>query len=103
MIDNKKLLGIRIKELRKHRGLTQEKLAELIGIETGSLSAIESGRHYPSLTTVEKISSILNMEMKKFFDFNHNKPKEEKIIYIKNSLSELPEELINIVYTMINK
>ena len=39
-MDKKKLLGKRIKEIRKARGLTQEKLAELIDIETCSLSAI---------------------------------------------------------------
>ena len=53
-MDNKKLLGKRIKEIRKQKNLTQEQLAELIQIETGSLSAIESGRHFPSLPTLEK-------------------------------------------------
>ena len=33
-MNNKKLLGKRIKELRKEAGLTQKKLAELIEIET---------------------------------------------------------------------
>ena len=46
-MDNKKLLGKRIKELRKYRNFTQEKLAELIDIEPCSLSAIEIGRHFP--------------------------------------------------------
>ena len=53
-MDNKKLLGKRIKELRKYRNFTQEKLAELIDIEPCSLSAIEIGRHFPSLPTLEK-------------------------------------------------
>lgn len=43
----KSLLGKRIKEIRKKRGLTQEKLAELAGIETPSLSNIENGKNYP--------------------------------------------------------
>ena len=37
-MDNKKLLGKRIKELRKNLGLTQEKVAEIISVETTSLS-----------------------------------------------------------------
>ena len=60
-MDNKKLLGKRIKEIRKQKNLTQEQLAELIQIETGSLSAIESGRHFPSLPTLEKISATLDV------------------------------------------
>ncbi len=70
-MDNKHLLGRRIKELRKNAGLTQEQLAEMINIETTSLSGIESGRHFPSLPTIEKISKNLNVEMKTLFDFNH--------------------------------
>ena len=38
----KHLLGKRIKEIRKRRGFTQEKLAELAGIEIPSLSNIEN-------------------------------------------------------------
>lgn len=68
-MDKKKLLGKRIKEIRKARGLTQEKLAELIDIETCSLSAIEIGRHYPSMPTIEKIAENLDVELKAFFEF----------------------------------
>lgn len=50
-MDNKKLLGKRIKEIRRKKELTHEQPAELIEIETGSLSAIESGRHFPSPPT----------------------------------------------------
>ena len=37
MSDFKKLLGKRIKEIRKSKNLTQEKLAELINIEVPSI------------------------------------------------------------------
>lgn len=70
-MDNKKLLGKRIKELRKKSKLTQEDLAEMVDIETSTLSGIESGRHFPSLFTLEKIAKSLNLELKTFFDFNH--------------------------------
>ncbi len=69
-MDNKKLIGKRIKELRKHKGLTQEQLSELINIEPGSLSGIESGRFYPSLHNLDKMSSILGVELVEFFKFS---------------------------------
>lgn len=69
-MDNKKLLGKRIKELRKHKGLTQEQLSELIDIEPGSLSGIESGRFFPSLHNLDKMSEILNVELIEFFKFS---------------------------------
>ena len=40
-MNNKKLLGKRIKEIRKSKGYTQEQLSEMIEIETSSLSGIE--------------------------------------------------------------
>ncbi len=47
----KKLLGKRIKEIRNKRGLTQEKLAELVEINTPNISYIENGKFYPSYET----------------------------------------------------
>ena len=57
-MDNKKLLGKRIKQIRKSLGFTQEKLSELIDIETSSLSGIESGRFFPSLHVLNKMSEV---------------------------------------------
>jgi len=97
-MDNKKLLGKRIKELRKKAGLTQEKLAEAINIETSSLSGIESGRHFPSLPTVEKISIKLNVEMKALFDFKHLMPVEKMKADIIKHLDRLDEKNITFIY-----
>lgn len=69
-MENKKLLGRRIKEIRKSRGLTQEQLSEMIDIETSSLSGIESGRFYPSLHVLEKIAQVFEVELIEFFKFS---------------------------------
>ena len=98
MENNKKLLGKRIKELRKNANLTQEKLAELIGIETTSLSGIESGRHFPSMITLEKIALILNMELKALFDFKHlvsESYMKEKII---SNIDKIKKEELAFIY-----
>ena len=71
-MDNKKLLGKRIKELRKNAGYTQKKFAEIIGLETPSLSGIESGRHFPSMPTLERIAQNLKVELKTLFTFTSN-------------------------------
>ena len=69
-MDNKKLLGKRIKEIRKSKGLTQEQLSEMIDIETFSLSGIESGRFFPSLHVLEKIADVFDVELIEFFKFS---------------------------------
>ena len=57
MSDLKKLLGQRIKEIRKKRQITQEKLAQMVGIELPNMSYIETGRFYPSPETLRKLQS----------------------------------------------
>ena len=42
MDDIKQLFGKRVRELRKRQGLTQEKLAEMVGIEPRNLLKIEN-------------------------------------------------------------
>lgn len=71
MESTKELLGRRIKELRKTRGLSQDELSEKVDIDPKHLSRIEVGRGFPSLDTLEKIANALNVEMKDFFEFDH--------------------------------
>lgn len=52
MKNTKELLAIRIKQLRKSRGYTQEKLAELIGRDTKHISKLEIAGSYPSIDTL---------------------------------------------------
>ncbi len=75
----KSLLGKRIKEIRKKRGLTQEKLAELAGIETPSLSNIENGKNYPNNETLEKLSDALKIRPYELYMFDYYLPPEKLI------------------------
>ena len=56
-------LGKKIKELRKSKGLTQEKLVELANIDNKHLSKIENGIHLPTYKTLKKLSQILNFNL----------------------------------------
>lgn len=70
-MDNKKKLGLKIKELRKRKGFTQEELAELIQMEQNSISVMESGRNFPTLGTLEKIAKVLDVNLSDFFDYDY--------------------------------
>ena len=59
----KKKLGRNVKKYRKANNLTQEKLAELIGVEVISIS-------YPSPDNLEKISDTLHTSLSDLFDFS---------------------------------
>ena len=70
-------LGNRIKELRKIKGLSQEVLAEQIGIATNTLSSIETGNAFMTAQTLEKILEILNITPKELFTFPENTYNED--------------------------
>ena len=58
---NYKLIGLRIKENRQLRNMTQEELAELSEITPGYISLLETGRKKPSLGTLLSISKAFNI------------------------------------------
>ena len=49
-----------IREWRKHRGLTQERLAERVDMSTSSISQLETGKQDYSQRTLEAIAQALN-------------------------------------------
>ena len=75
-LDIKKLLGKRIKEIRTKQGLTQEFLAEKIGVGQRNLSKIECGSNFVTSETLSRILSALNVEAKELFNFCHNNDRE---------------------------
>ena len=93
----KLLLGKRIKELRKGRNLTQERLAELAGIEIPSLSNIENGKNYPSHETLEKLAGAFGVRPFELFLFEAERSNEvlleEMISSMKND-----EKLVKKMY-----
>lgn len=89
----RKLLGARIKELRRLRALSQEKLAEMINIDPKHLSRIEVGRSFPSMDTLTAIAKSLQVEMKDLFEFAHQKKSSQELTKaICNLLKEAGED-----------
>ena len=81
MKETRKQLGSRIKELRRSKGLSQSELAEKVDIDPKHLSRIEVGNGFPSLDTLEKISEVLDIALKEFFEFA---PQESRQILLKS-------------------
>lgn len=102
MNDVKKLLGKRIKELRKSQGISQQLLSEKANIDQRSLSHIECGDTFPSRALFD-IANALNIELSDLFDFNHHKlDSDEMKDYIRKNIENLSDENIKIIYRLIN-
>jgi transcriptional regulator with XRE-family HTH domain len=55
-LDYLQKIGVRIKTLRKKRGMTQQELAFLCNFEKSNMSRIEKGKTNPTILTLQKIS-----------------------------------------------
>ena len=99
MFDIKKALGKKIKQIRKEKKLTQEKLAEMINIEVPSLSNIETGKFAPSVETLQKLCDVLEVEHWEFYRFNE--VSEEKMIKEINNRIQNDSGLLKLVYNLL--
>jgi transcriptional regulator with XRE-family HTH domain len=60
-------VGERIRAIRKAKGLTQQQLAELSGLDDAYIGSVERGERNFSIDTLEKIISSLKMPEQDFF------------------------------------
>lgn len=66
-VKSKKLLALNIKVLRKKYGFSQEKLAEIIDLSAQTISDIEGCRTWVSDKTLEKLASVLDVDIFQLF------------------------------------
>ena len=95
----KKMLGKRIKNLRTQKKYTQEKFAELIGIDPKNVSKIENGNNYPSAETLTSIINTLKIEPYELFIFENQIPYESMKQEIIKSLDN-PKNIILLYKTL---
>ncbi len=103
MDNRKKLIGEKIREIRKRNNLTQDKFSEQIGIEPPSLSNIENGKSFPSMQTILNIMDKFNTAPQEFFDFQYLKTEEELEKEIFEIIKKQPYENKKIIYRLIRQ
>lgn len=68
---DKELIGKKIRQIRKERGLSQEELSEKIDISPRHMCTIENGNSFPSIETFVKIAEILDININEFFNLKN--------------------------------
>ena len=81
------MIGSRIKELRKARGMTQEQLAERVGISFQAVSKWENNIALPDITLVPKLAQIFGVSTDTLFAYDREKIREEIDQYVHRSWS----------------
>ncbi len=62
-------LGREIQKIRQQKGVTQEQLAEKIGVSTTWIGYIETGYRRPNLKMIYKIAGALGVKVKGIYPF----------------------------------
>ncbi|HKX67981.1 MAG TPA: UDP-N-acetylglucosamine 1-carboxyvinyltransferase [Intrasporangium sp.] len=70
-------IGGLIRDARRHKGMTQSDLAELLGTSQGAVTRIEAGRQNLSLDMLAKIGDALDSE---FVSVGHSGPQHLRIV-----------------------
>jgi|UniRef100_A0A7V6A1Z4 transcriptional regulator with XRE-family HTH domain/KaiC/GvpD/RAD55 family RecA-like ATPase len=87
-------LGLRLKEFRRRRGVSQAELARMVGVTASTISQIEGEIIYPSLPALLKIAEVLAVEVTSFFEAAEER--QQRVVFtpqdaMEVKLKDLPE------------
>jgi transcriptional regulator with XRE-family HTH domain/KaiC/GvpD/RAD55 family RecA-like ATPase len=90
-------LGLRLKELRSRKGLSQTELARLVGVTPSTISQVESNLIFPSLPALVKMAEVLSVEVSSFFSTRDRE--ENPVVFpaagaVALELADLPAETV---------
>jgi transcriptional regulator with XRE-family HTH domain len=92
MEDIKRLVGQRIRSLRKEKGLSQEELGEKAGFHYTYMGGVERGEKNPSLDTLNKIAGALGVGIVELFPAPQRlNQKKAKALVLETVRSSSPE------------
>ena len=96
------LVGERIRNLRKERGWSQEKLGEKADLHHTYVGAVERGEKNASIDTLDKIADALGNEMVDLFTLTKGRANVDKLrAYIIEEVKELPPGMLKVIAALI--
>lgn len=100
MADSAKLIGKRIREIRKQKGMTQEQLGESANVGAKYISQVEREGANLTLAVAESIASGLEVDLKDLFDFDHNASDKQLKTELKALIDKTEGDELRTLYRM---
>jgi len=94
-------IGEKIQEVRRHKGLTQEQLADSAKINLRTLQRIEKNETEPLGNTLKRICNILDINLENILDYNKKEDNSYMIFFHLSVLSFIIIPLGNIIIPLI--
>ena len=66
---NKLTLKNKLKEIRKEKGMSQQELADMVGVSRNTISSLETGQYEPTAKLALILSIALDMKFEDIFYF----------------------------------
>lgn len=100
-----KTMGEKIKELRIKKRLTQQELADKIGVSYTTISLYESGSRKPSFKALNKLAKVFEVNEAYFFEEENNSTDNlnQKIKIASRNMESLSEENFELVNSLIKQ
>jgi len=89
----------RIRELREEKHITQVRLSTELGVAQETISAYEQGRHLPSVTSLMKLSVILDASM----DYIMMKSDVRNVVQVKSLMKQDFSDIIKSLTHQVKK
>ena len=94
-------IGQRIRKVRKARGLSQEELAEKVGISTTHMSHIETGNTKMSLPIFAELASVLETRTDELLHDDNPAGRSASIAHIAEMMEHCTSQQIRIIEDVI--
>lgn len=98
----KKDFGLRIKELRNKKGITQYQIAEMVGIDPKHMSHIETGRSFPKADLIEKFAAALEIDYTELFKTQHLDNRDALLEKLYNYLENATDNELQVIYKLVS-
>lgn len=102
LMDLKKDFGLRLKELRTKKGITQYQLAEMVGVDPKHMSHIETGRSFPKADLIEKFAKALDINYMNLFKSEHLLERDMIIDKLETYIKKSSDDELKIIYKIIS-
>ena len=100
MIDLK-LLGYRIRVLRAQKGLSQDKLSELAGLNGKYLGEVERGSANISIINLSKLADALAVPLLSLLSAERERPRSELVSELHKLIDATDDAQLKIIYRVI--
>ena len=100
-------IGRNLAEIRHHRGLTQEQLADRIGLPVDAIAKLERGAHFPRFRTLLVLSRELDVPLRDLMEdqgslADANNARARLEVQARTLLHDLSDELLAIAVEQLS-